>query len=104
MESMYGRGPFSEGYPISKNSMVHIFGSNFKNFLRGDLELAFVRNVSRADTGTVILRTQDGVHNLFIVTDVPRSCFVALAENMDFSEVDECRYIASWPPNFPSLD
>ncbi|MBI5046049.1 MAG: hypothetical protein HZC14_03590 [Candidatus Niyogibacteria bacterium] len=91
----YGRGPFNDGWPISENSMVHIFGANLKKFLKGDLELVFVRNVPGADIGTVILRTQNGVHNLFNITGVPRSCFVALAENMDLSKVDECHYSAS---------
>ena len=96
MESRrYGRGPFNDGWPISENSAVYIFGANLKNFLKGDLELAFVRNVPGADIGTVILRTQNGVHNLFNITGVPCSCFVALAENMGFSKVDDLHYIAS---------
>lgn len=95
-KQMYGRGAFNEGWPVGKNSMVHILGSDLKYFLKGDLELAFVHNAPGSDVGNMILRTQDGVHNLFIISMVPRSCFVALAENMGFTEVDELHYVASF--------
>ncbi|MEK7647002.1 MAG: hypothetical protein AAB378_01335 [Patescibacteria group bacterium] len=96
MNKKYGVGPLEEGWPVGRDSMVYIFGSNLKKFLKGDLELDFVRNVSGSDVGDMILRTQNGVHNLFIISKVPCSCFVALAENMGFTKVDELHYTASF--------
>lgn len=74
-----------EGFPLSENGCLWVFGSNLIKYLDGSFILLFspnkpVEGLENDSMGSVELRTEDGVDSLFTISNVKRDHFYQLAK------------------------